>query len=194
MKWKTRILRSIPQVRFNHVWNILFVTNAFLCTQTAEAAPYMLDKNTPRRKSVLIFCTSFFFSIRRVAFFFFLFLFLFNLAVCKLRRITYIACVRCQFCIFYSNRNRFIRTGKKECFGIFDNIEILLPIFIVYIYIFIVKIFISITILYVYLILLNQNCFILWKVITKILIKIQNWRKCYYNYSRFTITYLQFQF
>lgn len=96
----------------------------------------MLDKNTPRRKSVLIFCTSFFFSIRRVAFFFFLFLFLFNLAVCKLRRITYIACVRCQFCIFYSNRNRFIRTGKKECFGIFDNIEILLPIFIVYIYIY----------------------------------------------------------
>lgn len=60
----------------------------------AEAAPYMLDKNTPWRNvlSVLAFCFFLFlFSIRRVTLFF-LFLFLFNL-VCNSRRITYITYV-----------------------------------------------------------------------------------------------------
>lgn len=52
--------------------------------------------------------------------------------------------------------------------------------------------------MYAYLILLNQNCFILWKIRTKILIKIQNWRKYYYNHSKiynqlFTISVLENQ-
>lgn len=136
MKWKARILRSIPQVRFNHVWSILFVTNAFLRTQTAEAAPYMLDKNTPRRNvlSVLTFCASSFsfFPVRRVVLFFFsIFISLQSRRLQIEKRYLYRVRSRTLYflCItVVCNRNRFIRIGKENTLELI-NVEILLSIF-----------------------------------------------------------------
>lgn len=136
MKWKAWILRSIPQVRFNHVWSILFVTDAFLRTQTAEVAPYMLDKNTPRRNvlSVLTFCASSFsfFPVRRVVLFFSIFISLQSRRLQIEKRYRYRARSRTLYFLCVSvvcNRNRFIRTGKENALELI-NVEVLLSVFI----------------------------------------------------------------
>lgn len=91
----------------------------------AEAAPYMLDKNTPWRNvlSVLAFCFFLFlFSIRRVTLFFSIFIFLQSRLQLEKNYLYHVRFSR-QFWIFYRNRNRFIRTSKRECFGILDKIK-----------------------------------------------------------------------